>query len=228
MIHSRVFACLAGAALALLAPAASQKLSAAEKTASAVVLYHASGTFSSKPVSGEDLLELEGNPFTIDVVGIPGTKPVKTNGKTYAYYTGLAMSGEFTSSYDPTSPYKVTSKAVSLTLEIGSSNDTLLLATKVKVVDEILTINATVDMPTGTLKNIGISPFANSVTLSTTDTLTYSGKNPEGKQASTTLSIASGTLTATYKKSSGTLAALEVPANNTPIGRYTGADWMWA
>jgi len=184
--------------IAALGAAALSGLSASDGTAAATasgttapsVTYTASGTFASPAVSGQDLFKLAGQPFSISVVASESLKAVN-NGKTWAQYTKLHMSGTVLSGLLPT-PMGLSSSSASIELATGNpAYNVVAMFAPVKVVSLTVTFTAIMDLPPGTMTNDHILPFK-SVTLTPSNaTVVYSdGTN------STKLGL-NGTLTAT-------------------------------
>jgi len=209
MFNVRKVQTVAIAAAAVFCFAASNKL-AAQDTGSGkghIVVYHvSSGMFGSPQVSGNDLLDLNGNPFMVSVLASTASKPVK-HGKGYAIYHGIEMKGAFTSTMNPGSPLPVHCKKGVLFLSVGNPNyDELKYTGDVTVTGIKLTAVADVHAPKGTLTGFLVKPFSGSVTLAETlgtynMTVSYSGTCPSADNTCTTvLGVASGTLTGTIGK----------------------------
>jgi uncharacterized protein (TIGR03437 family) len=184
------------AAAVLSCMAASERLAAATN-----VTYAAFGTFSSPQISGADVFQLRGQPFSINVVASE-TLVSKNHGAQWALYTMLKMTGTVQSGLLPT-PIAISSNSSSILLAAGNpSQDSFMLGSPVKVVGTTLTVTANIIMPKGTITNDHVLPFTAPVTLTPANaTMTYSdGTN------TTTLGI-NGTLTATVP---GTAADVSV------------------
>ena len=174
------------AALVASCLAASESLAAAPN-----VTYAASGTFSSPPISGKDVFQLQGQPFSISVVANEAMVPAN-HGSQWALYNTLKMTGTVQSGLLPT-PITIGDNSSSILLEAGSPNqDTFMLSSPVKIAGTVITVTANVVMPKGTLTNVHVLPFTAPVTLTPANaTMTYSDAT-----GSTTLGI-NGILTAT-------------------------------
>jgi len=176
---------------------------AAQDTGTRYVVYHISnGVFAAPPISGNDLLELEGNPFKVSVIAAKDSKPVK-HGKGWAIYRNIKMQGAFTSTMDPQKPFPIHSRKGVLVLAVGDPNyDELKYTAKVTVTGIKLTIVADIQAPKGTLAGFEIKPLNNSVTLTNTPapnvTVTY-----KDSTAATVLGVSTGTLTGTVGEGSG-------------------------
>jgi uncharacterized protein (TIGR03437 family) len=154
------------------------------------VVYTASGTFSSPPISGSDLFRLQGEPFSITIVANEAMVP-KNHGPQWALYSTLKMMGTVQSALLPT-PTSISSNRTSILLVAGNpSQDLFTLNSPVRVIGITLTVTANMVMPKGTLTNDRVLPFTAPDTLTpATATVTYSdGTN------TTTLGI-NGTLSA--------------------------------
>jgi len=182
--------------LALAIAAAATLLAAATPLAATNVTYTATGTFSTTVVSGTDTFKLAGQPFSISVVASESAVPVKS-GKTYAEYNKLKMTGTVQSGLVPT-PTTLSSGATSVELAYGNpAYDVFALFAPVKILNIQFNITAVIKAPTGTITTNKILPFTAPVTLTssmTTVTYTYT---TNGVTNSTTLTIASGTLSTT-------------------------------
>ncbi len=154
------------------------------------VIYSATGTFASPPVSGNDLLGLAGQPFSISVVANAASVP-KSHGANWALYAGLTMKGTVQSATFGSFP--IQNRSTSIELATGNpSYDLFTMGTPVNVIGILISVKARITMPTGTIANALIHPFSAPVTLTPANaTLTYSDTT-----ASTTLAMASGTLNA--------------------------------
>jgi uncharacterized protein (TIGR03437 family) len=164
--------------------AVSQKLVAAAPN----VIYTAAGTFASPPVSGNDLLQLAGQPFSISIVANSASVP-KSHGGNWAVYGGLTMQGTVQSGLEPL-PLTIQNRSTSISLATGNpSYDLFAMGTPIIVVGISLSVQARITMPPGTIANALIHPFTAPVTLTPANAiLTYSDTS-----ASTTLGI-NGTL----------------------------------
>jgi len=164
---------------------------AAVPVAATYVNYTASGTFSSTPVSGADTLKLAGEPFSISIIGPAGANPV-ASGTGWAMFGPFKMTGVVHSGLLGPTPINIASDASQIIQGIGAAYDLFQTSFPVKVVGISLTINATIFVPPGTIATLGIEPFASTVKLAPGNaTVIYSDSG-----AATTLSVATGTLTA--------------------------------
>jgi uncharacterized protein (TIGR03437 family) len=218
---------IAAAALVCLA-AAEKKLAAANPDTAPNVTYTATGTFSITPVSGADLFKLAGEPFSIKIVVNAALAPT-SHGPSWAKYTKLRMTGTVGSGLEPT-PVTISSGQTSIELATGNpSYDLFEMFAPVNVVGVQINVTAAIQMPFGTISKPQIHPFA-AVTLGTQDTVVYTDP---ATGASTTLSIASGTLQGTIP-GGGTVAPLQLHtegaqvitshANGTQSVRSVGAE----
>jgi len=165
-------------------------LAASETPAAPNVIYTASGTFSTPPISGADLFQLQGEPFSISVVANEATVS-KNHGPQWAMYSDLKMTGTVQSRLLPT-PTNISSNGTSIILAVGNPTQNIfMLGSPVRVIGITLTVKANIFMPKGTITNDHVLPFTAPVTLTpATATMTYSdGAN------TTTLGI-NGTLSA--------------------------------
>ena len=195
MFQTRKFQPAAILAAGVLCLAASQHL-AAQDTGTRYVVYHISGgVFASPPISGNDLLELQGNPFKVSVIAAKTSKPVK-HGKGWAIYHNIEMKGSFTSTMDPTKPFPIHSKKGVLVMALGDpSYDELKYTADVTVTGIKLTVVADIQVPKGALAGFEIKPLTKSVTLTNSPpniTVTY-----KNSSAATVLGVSMGTLTGT-------------------------------
>ncbi len=154
------------------------------------VTYTCSGTFATPPVSGNDLLKLAGEPFSIIIVANAATPPT-SHGATWSKFTKLKMTGTVQSALLPT-PTSISSNSASIQLAIGNpSYDVFGFFSPLLVVGLQLNITATIHMPVGTIAKALIHPFTAPVTLTPANaTMVYSDVT-----ASTTLGM-NGTLNA--------------------------------
>lgn len=180
------------AVAALLSLTASEKLVAANPDAAPNVTYTATGVFSTPQTSGGDVFKLAGEPFSITVVANAAAVPT-SHGSNWAKFTSLPMTGTISTGLTPT-PYSIKSNMTSVQLALGNPNYQLfVLFAPVSVVNTPIYVTANIQMPLGTLAKPLNHPFA-AITLSPADTVTYSDP---ATGASTTLTIASGTLKGT-------------------------------
>jgi hypothetical protein len=164
---------------------------AASQAATANVTYTASGTLGSI-ISGQDMLKLSGQTYSISIVANAAATPVKS-GSAYAVYTPVRMSGNVTTGLTNTSE-PIGSSTSSLLLEIVPKSANVFEAViPIKVLNLSLTIKAIISLPVGTLASLHPHPFSSPVTLTPAmGSVTYSdGTN------SSTISIGNGKLDAT-------------------------------
>ena len=180
-VTAAALSCLAGATAPI------------SQAAAPIVTYTASGTFSTPATSGADLFKLAGQPFSISIVASEATVPTTHGGK-WAKYTKLKMTGTVQSALLPT-PTTLSSSSTSLQLATGNpSYNVLALFAPVYVIKMQINIQATINMPVGTMTKPLIYPFTAPVTLAPTNaTVTYSDPKTGN---STALTVATGTLTA--------------------------------
>jgi len=190
--HVRKMQAVAIAATGVLCLAASQKLVAASEATAPNVTYTATGVFATPPMSGNDLFQLQNEPFSISVVAKASTPPTD-HGPHWASYTKLKMTGTATSGLEPT-PLSIQSANTSIELATGNPQyDVFEMFAPVSVIGIQINVLAELQMPTGTIANALIHPFA-AITLGPPDKMTYTDP---ATGSSTTLGIASGTLVAT-------------------------------
>ncbi len=151
--------------------ASSETLVAAGPATAPNVTYTAAGVFGS-PKSGNDLFQLQGEPFSISVVANEADV-AKTHGPLWASYTALKMTGTVQSGLLPT-PLTIANSGTAIELATGNpSYDVFVMFSPIKVIGITLTIIATVDLPKTALTNDHILPFA-SVPIPATATMSYS------------------------------------------------------
>jgi len=168
-----------------------------------LIKYKAAGTFASLQTSGNDTLKLAGEPFAVSISVSAATKPTKT-GANWAEYAALKLTGTVHSGLLGTQPVNIVSPQASITQFVNPGLDDLfLMQAPVKVVGILLTIKASITMPSGTITKPLLHPFG-AITLTTSNSsVTYSdGTN------STVLAIQSGTLIATVPAAAQTATAL--------------------
>jgi hypothetical protein len=166
------------------------------------VIYTASGTFSSTPVSGNDLFELAGNPFKIYITANEGTRP-HTTGKGYATYVDLRMKGSVTSGLSPT-PIPIQSTHTFFVLAIGVDQDTIEIQAPVEVLQKSITISAKFVLPKGILTKYTIWQFSGPATLTpSSGPVSYSNSG-----ATTVLTVATGSLVTHRVRATVTSAAV--------------------
>jgi hypothetical protein len=186
--------------------AASEKLVAqSEATSPVFVAYTATGVFATPAISGDDLFELSGEPFNINVVVSSAAKPAAC-GFDCAKYTRVEMIGAVSSGLEPTMLLSIVSGGATLELATGNPDfDLLTFFSPVQggVIGYPINIQATIQMPAGTIATPAIHPFMSTLLGPCqqpvppgpcVDQVTYSDPQT-GK--STTLGIASGTMVAT-------------------------------
>jgi uncharacterized protein (TIGR03437 family) len=180
------------AVAALFSLTASEKLVAASPDVAPNVTYTATGVFASPQVSGGDVFKLAGEAFSITVVANAAAVPT-SHGSNWAKFTSLPMTGTISTGLTPT-PYSIKSKMTSVQLALGNPNYQLfVLFAPVSVVNTPIYVTANIQMPLGTLAKPLNHPFA-PITLGPADTVIYTDP---ATGASTTLTIASGTLQGT-------------------------------
>jgi len=167
------------------------------------VTYTASGVFASPPISGNDLFQLQGQPFDISVVANMATVP-KTHGAHWGIYGPLPMVGTVQSRLLPT-PITISNNLTNIALATGNpSYDVFQLGSPIKVAGLTIRITAVITMPKGTITRGVIQPFTAPVTLSPANaTLSYT----DGTNV-TVLGIQSGTLNATIPGAAASTSVL--------------------
>ena len=218
---------LAIGAAALACFAASDRLLAATCTAPPCVTYTATGTFSTTIISGTDQFKLAGQKFTILINQVPESLvPFKT-GPGYTEYNHLNMTGTVNSGLDP-SPIPLSSNAASIELAVTKTNDSFIMFVPVTVLGLQFNITATINGPLGTLKALSIMPFNHAVGLTSTGTKVTYAYTYMGTPTSTTLSIASGSLSTKVSTalptSGGPTAALQAPTGTPAAVVLPAAD----
>jgi hypothetical protein len=198
--YARKMRSLAIAAAALTCFAASNKLFAAGTcTTPPCVTYTAAGTFSGTVVKGTDTFKLAGQKFSISVNLVPESAIPFKKGTGFDEYNKLNMTGTVNSGLDPT-PITLTSNAAQIELAIEQTKnvDVFSLFTPVKVLGLTFNIIAQIKAPYGTITKLTVYPFSAPVTLSSTNNqVVYSYTPSGGTPQSTTLTIATGTLSTT-------------------------------
>ena len=164
---------------------ASQALAAAPN-----VSYMASGIFTTPPISGTDLFQLQGEPFSITIVANEAAVS-KNHGPQWAVYNLLKLTGTVQSRLLPT-PIGIASSGASVLLAVGNpAQDMFKLGAPVRVISITLSVTANIIMPKGIILNDHVLPFTAPVTLTPANaTMTYT----DGTNV-TTLGV-NGTLTA--------------------------------
>lgn len=193
MFHIRKTQSIAIASAALCCYAAA--VSAAEPN----INYAANGVFATPAVSGEDVLQLAGQPFTLTFVVNEATKPTR-HSETMAEYSDIPVTGT------------VVTGTCGCTLTVGGSASLFLVEGAPGKPDWIalrfsttygsypITTTAVVRMPAGTIDTPAIRPFTAPVTLTPSDgevTNACPACPPPNTGNLTTLAFAGGTLTAT-------------------------------
>ena len=179
--------------------AASQHLLSQNQPATAPnVVYTATGTFSPTVVSGLDKFKMAGQPFTISIIANEALTPA-SHGSGWNKYTKLTMGGTVQSGLIPI-PTAISSNSSSLELAVVSStkSNTMAIFAPLSIMKGLqINLTAVIQMPMGTLSKLAVYPFTAPATLtSTNNTVTYS--EPSTAE-STTLTIASGTVSTTLK-----------------------------
>ena len=192
MFHIRKIQSIAIASAALCCYAAA--VSAAEPN----VTYAATGVFATPAVSGEDVLELAGQPFTLTFVVNEATKPTR-HSETMAEYGNIPVTGTVvTGTCGCTLNFL---GSASLFLVVGAPGEPDWIALKLPITyGDPITTTAVVRMPAGTIDTPAIRPFTAPVTLTPSDgevTNACPACPPPNTGNVTTLAFAGGTLTAT-------------------------------
>lgn len=177
------------AGLFILAAAGSNPANA-QKTAPNVT-YNASGTFSPKPVSGDDTFKLAGEPFSITITANSASPPV-ANGPDWYMFGPFHMNGQVHSGLLGPTPVNISSTKASILQGITPAYDLFQSSFPVHVVGVDLTIDANIFLPPGTLTTLLIHPFVNVGLAPGNATVTYSNAGD-----ATTLAVQTGTLSAT-------------------------------
>lgn len=187
------------------------------------VTYMASGTFSTTVVKGTDTFKLAGQKFQIALNNIPESANPFKHGTGYAEYNKLNMTGTVNSGLDPTPVTLASSTAsIELALESAKNSDLFALYVPVKVLGLTFDISASIIMPLNTIvAPLHPQPLASSVPLtSSTTTVVYSYTPAGGTPQSTTLTIATGTLSSTVNTTNppagGQTASLHADAPGMP------------
>ena len=156
------------------------------------ITYTAAGTFGSTPVSGADTLKLAGEPFSVTIAVNSATAPYKT-GSNWDAYDKLKLTGTVHSGLLGPTPINIASGESSIIQAIDPGKyDLFTMEAPIKVVGISLTIKAQVELPSGTLANPLLAPFAAVSIVPANATMTYSDGG-----TSTVLSIQTGSLSAT-------------------------------
>lgn len=164
------------------------------------VVYYAAGVFAKPQLSGNDLLQLEGEPFQIGFIANKGLQPDR-QGARWARYRGIRMRGTVTSPFSPTNPFPISSYHSELYVSTANpAYDEFRMMFRKTLGRVRLVVKADVHMPKGTLNGFLIDAFTAPVTLTNNPspnvTATYSDPRTH---VSTKLAIASGTFTATVR-----------------------------
>ncbi|MFN7993376.1 MAG: hypothetical protein U0Q18_07230 [Bryobacteraceae bacterium] len=122
------------------------------------VKYYCTGTFGSPAMTGQDIFQLAGRPFTVSIVVNTATVP-SSYGTGWARYTKLTMSGTVQSKLFPT-PIAISSTSTSIQLSIGPQADTFTLYAPIKVIGLNLSITSSIQLPVGTITQLLIHPFS--------------------------------------------------------------------
>jgi len=190
MFHIRKIQTMAFAAAALCTIVSA---GLAQTTLPPNISYNAVGKFATPPASGNDLLELAGQPFHLSVEISEATPPFVTNPpcSSKCVYKNVPVVGAVASGIVSGLPIPLSPGTLgTLTLTVGGTGkpDVMLLVFPQTVVGEALTITATIYLPHGTITVAnGITPFKSTVQLTPmTGSLVYANST-----ASTTLDYAS-------------------------------------
>jgi len=172
---------------------------AAGQGAAPDVTYTATGVFVTPAVSGQDILSLAGQPFTLTFVVNEATKPTRRS-ETVAEYGNIPVAGAVKSGINGANYYF--NGPASLVLAVGAPGtpDSFVLKFPFNYAGFIpLVITAKVSMPAGTIVTPNIKPFTAPVMLAPDDgqvTYTCPACSPPYSGYSTILAIAGGTLNA--------------------------------
>jgi hypothetical protein len=175
------------AVAAISCAAGPQRLSAASPEAGKTVVYTASGTFAATQISGNDTLDLRGQPFTITITGTTSLAPSQ-HGQNWGIFVPLQMTGTIYSGLVPNTPLPITATNAAIDQTVGPSEDIFQAGFPVSEFGIAVNVRAYFTLPAGTLTNPLLQPFA-SVTLSPIDTVEYFDAT-----ATTVLAVESGTL----------------------------------
>lgn len=188
------------------------------------VVYKASGTFASPPISGNDLFQLRNEPFSISITAAENSVPVKSSA-TFAQYAKLSFTGTVTSGLTGTPITLGPQNNTSMILATGNPTvDLIDIGTGFKILNLPIGIKGQIAMSKGTLTGVQILPFTKGVTLcgavsatcpKINATLTYT--DPSTSQ-STTLGM-NGTLITTV-----TAAATKPAATASLMLHAAGAE----
>lgn len=202
MFHARKIRFMAGAA-ALGFLTAAGTLLAAEPATAPNVQYTATGTFASPAVKGNDLFQLAGQTFTVNVVANEALKPTKFTKKS-AEYDNLAVSGTFNSGLLPGQPQMIPPGTLAnISLQVTTKADAVQFTFPINVLGLPITFSGRILMPAGTISNPAIRPFTAPVTITPASAaISYSCSSacpPPYTGAATTLAVGSGTLSTTLQ-----------------------------
>ncbi|MFN7997708.1 MAG: hypothetical protein U0Q18_29080 [Bryobacteraceae bacterium] len=137
------------------------------------VKYYCTGTFASPAVSGNDLLGLAGEPFTVSVIANTALAPT-SHGSGWAKYTKLSLTGTVQSRLLPT-PIAISSSSAAIQLSIGPTADHFTLFFPITIVGINLQITSVMQLPVGTITKLTVYPFSARATLNpATSNLVYS------------------------------------------------------
>ena len=184
---------------------------AREAAAAPNVAYAASGTFAATPISGLDLLNIQGQQFSVSILANEALKPTRHD-KTSARYDNLSMQGVVYSGLSPGRPFALSNNTTSMTLRVGAAGEPDECDIRFPVPLGIpVTVTAHASMPAGTIHSWAILPFSAPVTLSLANaTVTYADSS-----SFTTLALAGGALS----------AAVETPPPNLKVVHsFAGPD----
>lgn len=189
--------CVVIAAATISGLVATRSLTAASPEASANVTFTASGAFAASPISGNDTLQLAGQPFKIKIVANSSLKPT-THGANWATFLPLNMVGTVYSALVPNQPVAVSSQKAVIAQIVGSTEDIFQFGSPIQVIGIDLQATANITLPGGTLTTALLRPFS-AVSLNPSNaTITYANGT-----ASTVLAVQSGTLIATIPSGPG-------------------------
>ena len=177
------------------------------------IIYTATGTFSSIPVSGADQLKLAGEPFTVKVSVNAAAVPYKT-GAGWAAYNNLDLTGKVYSALSGPTPIPIQSAHASLRLAIDPNQyDQLTLEFPTTVTGISITIDAVVELPYGTFAKPLAHPFSAVALSPAIATLTYFNTTE-----STVLTIASGSVSAVASSGSAQASARKRGTSGLALG----------
>jgi len=170
------------------------------RAAAHTVVYNATGTFATLPLSGADQFKLAGEPFNLSLTVSEATKPVKQS-MYAAQYANIPLSGTVHSGNFPEMPIPIPpNQFATFSLEVGAPGqpDLGTVQATVLVLGTPIAFSAKFVLPPGTLTGKAIRPFTAPVTLTPSDAaLKYDLTQFEG--GTTTLVTASGSLTTTVQ-----------------------------